>query len=210
MNEWLAWILILLCSYTIGVIPFGWVVARIKNTDIISHGSGKIGFTNVWRILGLKYALPILVLDTAKGIFVIWLATIVEDKYSCCSYLKLIAVLLVLAGHSWSPILRIYTGKWHGGRSVATGMGVALVICWQCLLIGLSGLVLTLVTGYMSLGVLVSIFLVCCLAALYSLQGSIPSQDLLVMCVAAVFLYLRHISSIRRLLSGAELKIFRK
>src|SRR3954447_20158101 len=71
-------IVVCLLAYLIGSIPFGLLMGRMKGIDIRQHGSGNIGATNVWRVLGRKWGLPVFVLDVGKGlvaaIFAKWLA----------------------------------------------------------------------------------------------------------------------------------------
>lgn len=54
-------------AYLLGSIPAGKIAARVAGVDIQKRGSGNIGFANVLRILGWKYALPTLAVDVAKG-----------------------------------------------------------------------------------------------------------------------------------------------
>ena len=50
------WVLVILCAYFLGAVPFGYIVGRAKGIDIRQHGSGNVGFTNVWRTLGIAPA----------------------------------------------------------------------------------------------------------------------------------------------------------
>lgn len=64
------WILVVLCAYFLGAIPFGYIVGRCSGIDIRQYGSGNVGFTNVWRTLGIGRAAVVLAGDLGKG----WLA----------------------------------------------------------------------------------------------------------------------------------------
>jgi glycerol-3-phosphate acyltransferase PlsY len=55
--------LLFLASYLIGAIPFGYLVARARGVDILRHGSGNIGATNVGRVLGRRWGIVVFVLD---------------------------------------------------------------------------------------------------------------------------------------------------
>ena len=59
--------LVILASYLIGAIPFGYLVARWRGVDIFRAGSGNIGATNIGRVLGRRYGILVFVLDFAKG-----------------------------------------------------------------------------------------------------------------------------------------------
>src|SRR5260370_522356 len=73
-NTFLGLALTILFSYAIEPLAIGWIVAGCQKVDILSRGSGKIGFTNIQRAMGLKWAIPVLLLDIAKGIGVVFLA----------------------------------------------------------------------------------------------------------------------------------------
>ena len=61
-------IISLLTAYLIGSLPFGFWIAKLKGIDIRDHGSGNIGATNVFRNLGARYGITVLILDIAKGL----------------------------------------------------------------------------------------------------------------------------------------------
>lgn len=103
-------------GFVLGAIPFGYLIARIKGIDIRKYGSGNIGFTNVQRILGFRFALPVFILDFTKGL----LPTLFANR------LELIPVLVgigAILGHIFTPSL-----KFRGGKGVATTFGVALIL----------------------------------------------------------------------------------
>src|SRR5437879_10363656 len=56
-----------LAGYLVGAIPFGYLVAKARGVDILQHGSGNIGATNVGRILGRRFGILVFLLDFAKG-----------------------------------------------------------------------------------------------------------------------------------------------
>src|SRR5438132_7317538 len=57
----------LLTAYLIGAIPFGYLVAKSRGVDILKHGSGNIGATNVGRVLGKRFGVLVFLFDFAKG-----------------------------------------------------------------------------------------------------------------------------------------------
>lgn len=59
-------------SYFLGAIPFGYMVGKLSGIDIRQHGSGNVGFTNVWRTLGIGKAAVVLAGDLGKG----WLSAL--------------------------------------------------------------------------------------------------------------------------------------
>ncbi|MEO0080421.1 MAG: glycerol-3-phosphate 1-O-acyltransferase PlsY [candidate division WOR-3 bacterium] len=195
-------LLSLLFGFICGSIPFGYLVGLIRGVDIRTRGSGNIGFTNVQRVLGWTWAVPVLILDIAKGILPTFFAF----------GLGLIPVLTgfgTITGHVFTPWL-----SFRGGKGVATTIGVAALLCPRSLIFGLAiYFLLLLISGFISLS---SIALALALPALTALfyPGNLPL--LLFSLGCGLIILIRHIANIRRLLSRTEprlglwLKLFRK
>src|ERR1700751_5361482 len=66
--------IVVLASYLIGAIPFGYLIARWRGVDIFQQGSCNIGATNVARVLGRRLGILVFVVDFAKGALPVWLA----------------------------------------------------------------------------------------------------------------------------------------
>lgn len=130
-------ILFYLAGYFIGAIPFGLILAkRFGGVDIRSSGSGSIGATNVLRVikekdpaLAKKLGIATLALDASKGAVVMLVAKAMGFDESV---MWTIAVLAVI-GHCFSPYL-----KFEGGKGVATGVGVTMVLLPIEAIIGLA------------------------------------------------------------------------
>ena len=73
-------ILVVLGSYLLGAIPFGWIVARSRGVDILRVGSGNIGATNVARMVGLGWGVLVFLLDFAKGAVPVRLAGLLDPS----------------------------------------------------------------------------------------------------------------------------------
>jgi glycerol-3-phosphate acyltransferase PlsY len=122
--------LVIFCviCYLIGSVPTGILVVRaLKGMDIRQFGSGSSGATNVSRILGLKYGVLVLLVDTAKGFLPIfylapWLASTSQIHIAVVP-IKIILGLFAIAGHVWTVF-----AKFKGGKGVGTGAGVVLAI----------------------------------------------------------------------------------
>lgn len=65
--------LLLVFAYLFGAIPFSLIISRMKGVDLTKIGSGNFGATNVYRALGLKYALLVFALDIIKGVIPIYI-----------------------------------------------------------------------------------------------------------------------------------------
>ena len=145
-------VILLLISYITGSFPTSIVMTRvIKNIDIREHGSGNAGATNVFRVLGWKYAIFVLAFDILKG----WLptavyATIIFQQLPVPDQglVQILCGFAAVIGH----IFPIFSG-FKGGKGVGSLIGVLLalypLVFPLCLLIGVA--VIT-TTGYVSLG----------------------------------------------------------
>ena len=192
----------LLVGAGFGSIPFGYIAGRLKRIDIRRHGSGNIGFTNVQRTIGWAWAVPVLLLDVAKGL----VPTALARGFGLVPPLVGIGAVL---GHVFCPWL-----GFKGGKGVATTIGVAALLCPRSLFAGLGlYLVALAVTGFISVSSLAFAVSLPILTALIYRRGVF----LQVFAVGvALVIIARHVSNIRRLAAGTEprlglwLRLFRR
>ncbi len=120
-------------GYVLGSIPFGYLIPKwLKGVDIRTIGSKNMGATNVYRLLGIKWAVAVFTLDALKGsLFVVLLAALGWLDPHGPRHLLLIMPLI---GHCFPCWL-----KFKGGRGVATGAGVAAVVSLVPTLVGILG-----------------------------------------------------------------------
>jgi glycerol-3-phosphate acyltransferase PlsY len=114
-------VLIITICYLLGSVPFGYIVGKLfKKVDIREFGSGNIGATNAFRILGPILASLVLIGDIGKGIFSIYLV-----QYLNIDNLLIITIagLAVICGHDWSLFL-----GFKGGKGIATTFGVVFAL----------------------------------------------------------------------------------
>ncbi len=127
MNEFASWIWLPLMAYLVGSVPNGLLFSSwIFRRDIRQEGSGNIGATNVYRILGWKPGLVTLFLDILKGALPVALALyLLPQAYTQLNQSLLVAAtaLATIVGHNFSIFL-----KFSGGKGVATATGVLLVL----------------------------------------------------------------------------------
>ena len=192
-------------AYLLGGIPFGVIVGRRwKGVDVRQFGSGNIGFANVLRTLGWGPALVVFVCDTGKGYLPVLAARYVTAGWAHAEPWVVLAGVLAVGGHVFSPWLRF-----RGGRAVLTSLGVLVGIAPWVALAGLVvGATVILTTRYVSVGSMAGVAAACALAWLPGL-GVSPVYAIFV-TVAAVIIILRHLPNIRRLLAGRELKAGRR
>lgn len=188
-------VLALVASYLVGAIPNSYLAGKLfKGIDLREHGSGNLGATNVWRTLGPKFAIPVGILDSAKGaIPVLFIAPLASDAKLFALACGIMAVL----GHVFS----IFVG-FKGGKGVATAAGVMLGLTPLAVLVTTAvWLVILWTTGYSSLGSIVA-------AAILPLAAWLlhpADRDLVWMqALVALAIIWFHRSNIRRLLAGTE------
>ncbi|GHS92457.1 glycerol-3-phosphate acyltransferase [Planctomycetales bacterium] len=197
----------LLLCYLVGSLPFGLFAGFCAGIDIRQAGSGNIGFTNVLRVCGWKFGLPVLFLDALKGfVAAYWLAHWFLAGDSALPFHQVLGGLLAVVGHSFPVWL-----KFHGGKGVATGAGVAAAVIPLPLLVALIvWLSVVALTRYVSLGSLgaavatITAQIVCTWGDVLA-RENLPALFLAVAIVAIVFL--RHRANIARLRRGTENKI---
>jgi glycerol-3-phosphate acyltransferase PlsY len=185
-----------LAFYLVGSIPTGYLLGRARGIDIRQHGSGNIGATNVWRVLGWKWGLPAFIADVLKGFLLLFIVRqhFVTDPSEWPSQLLLVVCgLAAIIGHNFTPWL-----GFKGGKGIATSAGVLAAVMPPVLA------VLTLATRYVSVGSIAAALSLAPLA-LYFYPGEWILFGLA--CLAGVLAIYRHKSNIQRLLAGTESRI---
>ncbi len=195
-------VLLIVASYIIGSFPTSQVAARMGGgIDLREHGSKNVGATNLYRVLGLRYAVPAGLVDVAKGTlpvaFLPRVAGVTEAWFPVA-----VGVAAVL-GHVFSIFL-----KFRGGKGVATAAGAILALTPKAM--GLSAIVWVIAlagTGYMSLASMLG-----AVAFPIAVRVTEPENRLLfgLGLVLALFILFTHRSNIRRLWTGTENRIWRR
>lgn len=199
--------LALIVAFLIGSLPTAFILGRIKGVDIRLHGSGNVGATNAFRVLGKQWGFLCLLVDICKGFVPTYFIpyeffgfqTLSFDGWQWC--IGLMAIL----GHVFSPFLRF-----RGGKGVATSLGVLLAIQPVPVLIAfLAGLFIIWWTGYVSLASIIGALLLPLLILLYGLRlVVIPWTSVIITALLALFIVWKHRANIQRLRAGNESKIF--
>ena len=182
-------------GFLLGSVPFGFLVARLRKVDIRQFGSGNVGATNVFRILGPGPGLLVFLLDFLKGAFAIYLA-----MYLGLNPLWIIMTgLAAILGHSFSPFL-----KFKGGRGVATGLGVLLGIAPDIFVfILIISAIIIWATRYVSVASIIGSITTTIL--MFVLNKPAPYSW--TVFIITIVIILRHLPNIKRLLAGKELKM---
>lgn len=206
MSSFLSIAVTLVLSYLLGAIPFALIVGKVfYSVDLRECGSGNLGATNVYRELGWKPGLAVLLLDMAKGAVAVaigYLVNLTGFGPQAQDWILITATLAALAGHSYSPYVRF-----RGGKGVATAAGALLILtplAWPLMLVTFAGTVL--LSRMVSLGSIVT-------ASIYPpltlwFYGDHPPIVLMSFVAAGLVLW-RHRSNIGRIYRGEEAKLGR-
>lgn len=201
----LGFLLTVLAAYLLGSIPTGYLVARARGMDIRGFGSGNIGATNVFRVVGRRAGLLVLAVDFLKGLlacggvvpFVEYgMGLMGRSLGTMQEPLTVVAGVSAILGHNYTCWL-----GFRGGKGIATSAGVLVAMMpWPLLVI---------------LGVWIVVFLLFRYVSLSSIAASatLPfavwwtggSLTLIVVTAGlAVLAIYKHRANIRRLLAGSE------
>ena len=182
-------------AYLLGSIPSGlWIGRKFFQIDIRQYGSGNLGATNSFRILGKKAGTIVLLMDLLKGS----ISVLLLKQMDLHGISPLIIALFAVVGHTY-PLF----ANFKGGKAVATFAGVILAYQPVLFLIGLGIFILTLAISKMvsftsmltiSIGVLLSLYF----------------QDMVLTTIALfadIFIIYRHRTNIQRIFNGTEPKV---
>ncbi len=112
------WIAATAAAFLLGSIPWGlWMGRWARRIDVRQHGSGNLGATNVYRVLGPFWGITVLLLDAAKGTAAVWVARALLDP-SFTAWAGLLGMAAAVLGHTFSPF-----ADFRGGKGVATAAG---------------------------------------------------------------------------------------
>jgi glycerol-3-phosphate acyltransferase PlsY len=196
-------ILLFVAAYLLGSIPTAvWVGKHFYNIDVRDHGSGNAGATNVFRVLGKKAGIPVLLIDVIKGFLAVSLARFSQFHFGTTQFINLQLVLGVssLIGHIF-PVF----ASFKGGKGIATLLGIIIAVYPYAAFISiLVFLVVFLISGFVSLGSMTAA-VAFPIIVIYILKISTPSLVIFSILIAIMVL-LTHKKNIGRLLRNEEPK----
>jgi glycerol-3-phosphate acyltransferase PlsY len=201
---------ILVGSYLLGSIPFGYLAGQSAGIDIRKFGSGNIGATNVVRVLGKKYGYPVFVLDFLKGFGAVSISMLMaigpSPAWNSPEIFGTFAAVSCVIGHSYPPWL-----KFKGGKGVATSAGALFALSPIGGLIGAAIWIVTFwLTRYVSLAsVTAAVALPVTILVISWRNENAKAIFYFSVCVAAVVIW-RHRSNLSRLVRGTEPRFTRK
>lgn len=200
-----------MAGYFIGSIPTGYLVARARGVDIRSVGSGNIGATNVFRVLGKPAGVFVLLADAAKGwigarllpVWIsAWLGMEASTGSSSLEWLMIAGGFAAVLGHNYTCWLRF-----KGGKGIATSAGVLLGwFPWAMWLALGVWLVTFAATRYVSVA---SIMAAVCLPFIVW-QLKLSGRFIAIAAVMSALAIYKHKANIQRLRNGTEHQFGRK
>lgn len=208
----LNYILTAVAAYLLGSIPTGYLVAKAKGVDIRAHGSGNIGATNVFRVLGKPAGIFVLTVDFLKGFLACLLLPTLNlnsqispgapDNTQTLEILRIIAGIAAILGHNYTCWL-----KFKGGKGVATTAGVLAAMFPGTFGIALALWLIVFATSkYVSLA---SIVAAASLPISTWLLGKSPLMIGVAFFMGALAIY-KHKANIQRLRDGTENRFGKK
>jgi glycerol-3-phosphate acyltransferase PlsY len=192
----------LVASYLLGAIPTSYLAGRLfRGIDLREHGSRNLGATNLYRVLGWRYAIPVGLFDAAKGLIPV---TVFAPRASPSDLFALVCGLTAVLGHAFS----LFVG-FKGGKGVATAAGVMLGLAPIALAVATAiWALLVFTTGYVSLGSVAAAAVFPFAVMLFDPPAE-PGMLWLDAAVAAAIIWF-HRGNIQRLLKGTENRFGRR
>ncbi|MGB6352975.1 MAG: glycerol-3-phosphate 1-O-acyltransferase PlsY [Steroidobacteraceae bacterium] len=198
----------ILIAYLLGALLGSLILGRLRGVDIRSMGSGNAGATNALRTQGKLFALLVLVVDIAKGVFAVWwlpsavLPAVGVDPGLPREWLTVACGFAVIVGHVY-PVWFSF----RGGKGAATMVGVIAAVDLRLLApLLVSWFAVLVLTGYVGLASMVSGLVL--VAAVYVLEPH--DVPLLSLCAAVtVFVIYTHRGNIARMRAGRENRVQR-
>jgi glycerol-3-phosphate acyltransferase PlsY len=200
-------VILFLIAYLLGSVPTGYLAGKLlQGIDIREHGSGSTGATNVLRTLGNVPGTIVLLIDAVKGVLAVSIvhplvvAELVPNLPKDWEpYLIALTAAGAIIGHSKSIWL-----NFSGGKSVATGVGVLLAMCWP--------------VGLATIGVFALSIAITRIVSISSIAGAIavtiwmvvfqqPLPYIIFALVGGIYVIVRHQGNIQRLMAGTEPKL---
>lgn len=188
-------IFILLLAYLIGSIPFALIVGKLAGgVDVRNYGSGNLGGTNAFRVLGWKVGVSVILADIIKGVLATYLGLKLGGEL-----VGILAGVSAAVGHCYP----LFAG-FKGGKGVAVGAGIYIVLAPKSIFLAAIVFILTLlISKYVSLSSI--------LAALTIGLSTLVFKSSLFLTVLTwllvIFVVYRHRSNIKRILAGTENRV---
>jgi acyl phosphate:glycerol-3-phosphate acyltransferase len=207
-------IVFLLLAFLLGAVPFSFIIGKgVKGIDLRHHGSGNLGATNVFRLLGPRWGVTCLLLDMAKGAGAVLLMTHLVRSWPpheptpfhiTPDLFRIFAGVVAALGHTFSPWV-----SFHGGKGVATTGGAFLVLEPYAILVTVVAFAIVLATTHIvSLGSLVAACVLPIAVVFFEWTSAATSKTIIAFTfVSCALVVWRHRANLARLRAGTEPKL---
>jgi glycerol-3-phosphate acyltransferase PlsY len=203
MTGWVSVALVAGIAYLFGTTPVGLIVARAYGVrDLRSRGSGNIGATNVWRVVGARAALWVYIFDIAKGAAAVALAFLLTGSTLSLEVTQVLLAIAAILGN----LFPFYLG-FKGGKGVNVTLGAFLVMMtWETLICLAVFVAVVAATRYISLGSILAALALTPVLLLESLalDQTVPAVHFGLAALVAILLLVSHRQNIVRLVQGTE------
>ncbi|UWG99042.1 glycerol-3-phosphate 1-O-acyltransferase PlsY [Dehalobacter sp. DCM] len=190
--------LLFVLAYLLGTIPSAFLAGKLKHIDVRKHGSGNMGATNSFRVLGPVWGIIVLVMDALKGGLAALICYQVFGPWG-----GIIGGILAMVGHSFNP----FFGFKRTGKGAACGLGIIIFLIPKVTIVLIVVFVLVaLISRYISLASITSAISVA--ISVFIFDVDLPYKVLAV--VGATGIIILHQSNIKRLIKGTEAKFGKK
>jgi glycerol-3-phosphate acyltransferase PlsY len=198
----LAGVTLVVFGFGLGAIPWGVVLGRVfLRTDLRDHGSGNIGTTNAYRVLGWRYSVAVMMLDIIKGA----IPVLITNWLGGGDWLQALVAVAAVAGHCWSPFI-----GFRGGKGVATTAGAAAALTPWVLLAFPLMVAIVVKWRYVSLASIVGVVMAAIgVTVAYLLGYGSPAWVFALWAMTAIIL-VQHRANIERLRHGTERRLTRR
>jgi glycerol-3-phosphate acyltransferase PlsY len=202
-------------SYLLGAVPFGFLVAKKRGINIFDHGSGNIGATNVFRVVGKPWGILTSVLDILKGFIPAMIIPLGLSYVGMKEYfvpMQLACAFAAIIGHCWPVYL-----KFRGGKGVATSagamIGLAPLPALVALIVWLLAMLIFRIVSLASIMAAIVLAVATWVAFFMNFMRKGTPYDIyipIVLSVLCLLIVLRHKKNIERLAKGTEHKFGKK
>jgi glycerol-3-phosphate acyltransferase PlsY len=186
-------------GYLLGAVPIGYLVGKLRGVNVLQHGSGRTGGTNVMRAVGPWAAALTVLGDGIKGLLAVGVAALLVGTPAA----KVLVGLSALVGHNWSVFLH-----WRGGAGAITNLGVITGLYYPVMIglvvIGFVALVASRMASVSTLSMAIAAPLIFVGLAIV---GDVPWAYAIYGLLASVVIAIALLPNIHRLLRGTERRL---
>lgn len=187
------YIICILIGYFLGNINAAYIISNLKGFDIRTVGSNNAGASNATIVMGWKVGILVGLIDILKALIAVVVAKAIFPNFELAA---IIAGTSCVVGHIFPIFMRF-----KGGKGLASYLGMLLAIDWRLFIgFGLLIILITLITNYIALATLATVTIYP--IYLIFIKNSIIS--LVILTVIAIIIYYKHITNIKRIMTGQE------